>query len=101
MSDRSLENRINEAGDPIEMARNSQIGPYVYPAVPAEFSNWRAEQVAWLETCALFDQSHHMTDLTVEGPDVIKLLSALGVNTFGTSKSTRRSSLSRAITTVT
>ncbi len=83
MSDRSLENRINEAGDPINMARSSQIGPYVYPAVPAEFSNWRDEQVAWLETCALFDQSHHMTDLTVEGLDVIKLLSALGVNTFG------------------
>jgi vanillate/3-O-methylgallate O-demethylase len=64
------------------MARDSQIGPYVYPAVAAEFSNWRDEQVAWRETCALFDQSHHMTDLYIEGPDVIKLLSAVGVNTF-------------------
>jgi vanillate/3-O-methylgallate O-demethylase len=82
MSD-SLEDRIQEVGDPIVMARNSQIGPYVYPAVPAEFSNWRDEQVAWAKTCALFDQSHHMTDLTVEGPDVLKLLSDLGVNTFG------------------
>ena len=57
------------------MARNSQIGPYVYPAVPAEFSNWRDEQVAWRETSALFDQSHHMTRPLVEGPDVIRLLS--------------------------
>ena len=64
------------------MARNSQIGPYVYPAVPAEFSNWRDEQVAWRETSALFDQSHHMTDLQIEGPDMIELLSHLGVNTF-------------------
>ena len=64
------------------MARNSQIGPYVYPAVPAEFTNWRDEQVAWREGCALFNQSHHMTDLYIKGPDVIKLLSALGVNTF-------------------
>jgi vanillate/3-O-methylgallate O-demethylase len=84
MSDRSLEDRLHEVGDPVEMTRNSQIGPYVYPAVPAEFSNWREEQVAWRETCALFDQSHHMTDLTIEGPDVIRLLSALAVNSFAT-----------------
>jgi vanillate/3-O-methylgallate O-demethylase len=84
MSHRSLEDKLQAAGGPVEMARNSQIGPYVYPTVPAEFSNWRDEQVAWAETCALFDQSHHMTDLTVEGPDVIKLLSAVGVNSFET-----------------
>jgi vanillate/3-O-methylgallate O-demethylase len=62
--------------------RDAQIGPYVYPMVPSEFSNWRDEQVAWRETCALFDQSHHMTDLTIEGPDVMRLLSDLGVNSF-------------------
>jgi vanillate/3-O-methylgallate O-demethylase len=79
---RNLEEKLQAAGSAVEMARNSQIGPYVYPAVPSEFSNWRDEQVAWRETCALFDQSHHMTDLYVEGPDVIRLLSDLGVNTF-------------------
>lgn len=84
MTDRSLEDRLHEAGGAVEMARNSQIGPYVYPAVAAEFSNWRDEQVAWRETCALFDQSHHMTDLTIEGPDVIPLLSSLAVNSFAT-----------------
>jgi len=78
----SLEEKLNAVGSAVEMARNSQIGPYVYPAVAAEFSNWRDEQVAWRETCALFDQSHHMTDLYIEGPDVIRLLSAVGVNTF-------------------
>ena len=82
MSARSLEDAIAGAGSPVELARNSQIGPYVYPAVPAEFSNWREEQVAWRETAALFDQSHHMTDLYIEGPDVIRLLSELGINTF-------------------
>lgn len=82
MSERSLEDKLQAAGDPVEMARNSQIGPYVYPMVASEFSNWRDEQVAWRETCALFDQSHHMTDLTIEGPDLIELLSALGVNSF-------------------
>src|SRR5918994_7537603 len=80
--ERSLEDKLRVAGDPVEMVRNSQLGPYVYPMVPSEFSQWRDEQRAWRETCALFDQSHHMTDLTIEGPDVIKLLSAVGVNSF-------------------
>ncbi|PWU25203.1 MAG: glycine cleavage system protein T [Candidatus Rokuibacteriota bacterium] len=82
MSHASLEAKIQAFGSPVELARNSQIGPYVYPAVPSEFSNWRDEQVAWRETCALFDQSHHMTDLTVQGADAVRLFSDLGVNTF-------------------
>jgi vanillate/3-O-methylgallate O-demethylase len=80
MSYRTLEDALQAAGSAVELARNSQLGPYVYPAVPSEFSNWRDEQAAWRETCALFDQSHHMTDLTVEGPDVVRLVSDLGVN---------------------
>src|SRR5256885_730605 len=82
MSHRSLEELLQAAGGPVELVRNSQIGPYVYPKVPSEFTNWRDEQVAWRVACALFDQSHHMTDLYVEGPDVVALFSALGVNTF-------------------
>ncbi len=82
MSHKSLEDKLQAAGSAVEMARNSQIGPYVYPAVPAEFSNWREEQVAWRETSALFDQSHHMLDVQIEGPDTIRLLSHVGVNTF-------------------
>jgi vanillate/3-O-methylgallate O-demethylase len=78
----NLEEKLQAVGGAMEMARNSQIGPYVYPAVPAEFSNWREEQVAWREASALFDQSHHMLDLQIEGPDTIKLLSDLGVNSF-------------------
>jgi vanillate/3-O-methylgallate O-demethylase len=84
MSHHTLEDKIKAAGSPVELARNSQIGPYVYPKVPAEFTNWRDEQVAWRETAALFDQSHHMTDLYIEGPDAIRLLSDLGVNSFET-----------------
>ena len=82
MSNRSLEEAIQAAGGPVALARNSQIGPYVYPQVPAEFSNWRDEQVAWATTCALFDQSHHMTEIYVEGPDTIRLFSDLGINSF-------------------
>ena len=78
MAYRNLEEKLQAVGSAVDMARNSQIGPYVYPAVPSEFSNWTDEQVAWRETAALFDQSHHMTDLYVEGPDVVKLLSRPG-----------------------
>ncbi len=83
MAPRNLHQAIDAAGGPVALARNSQLGPYVYPKVPAEFSNWRDEQAAWRESVALFDQSHHMTDLYIEGPDTVRLLSAVGVNTFG------------------
>jgi vanillate/3-O-methylgallate O-demethylase len=82
MSSQSLEGLLQKVGNPVTLARNSQIGPYVYPKVPSEFSNWRDEQHAWRDTCCLFDQSHHMTDLYVKGPDALKLFSALGVNSF-------------------
>ncbi|HEY7338798.1 MAG TPA: hypothetical protein VH639_28170 [Bryobacteraceae bacterium] len=86
MSDRSLEDAIRAAGNPVDLLRNSQIGPYAFPVVRAEFSNWRDEQRAWRETCALFDQSHHMTDLYVKGPDALKAFSDLGVNSFANFK---------------
>ena len=65
MSQRSLEDAIQAAGSPVELARNSQIGPYVYPKVPAEFTNWRDEQVALagdvraLRPVASHDRPHH------------------------------------------
>ena len=81
MSHKNLEEAL-QGSSPVELLRNSQIGPYAFPVVPAEFTNWRDEQRSWRETCALFDQSHHMTDLYIEGPDSLKVLSALGVNSF-------------------
>jgi glycine cleavage system aminomethyltransferase T len=82
MSDQSLEQLLSTAGSPVELLRNAQAGPNVYPGVPAEYSNWRDEQRAWQETCVLYNQSFHMAELMVEGPDALKLLSSLGVNSF-------------------
>ena len=82
VAEQNLEAALQKAGNPVDMLRNSQIGPYAFPVVPSEFTNWRDEQRSWRETCALFDQSHHMTDLYVEGPDALKVLSDLGVNSF-------------------
>jgi vanillate/3-O-methylgallate O-demethylase len=50
--------------------------------VPSEFTNWRDEQRAWQQTAVLFDQSHHMVDIYIEGPDAIKLCSDTAINTF-------------------
>jgi len=78
----NLENHLRSSGNVVELLRNQQVGPNVYPGVPAEFTNWRDEQRAWQETCVLFNQSYHMADLLVEGRDAQKLLSYLGVNSF-------------------
>jgi len=78
----NLEDAINAAGNPVDMLRNSQAGPNVYPGVPSEYTNWHDEQKAWQDTCVLYNQSYHMADLAVSGPDALKLLTYLGINSF-------------------
>jgi syringate O-demethylase len=82
MTAKNLEQAIKAAGNPVDMLRNSQAGPNVYPGVPSEYSNWHDEQEAWQKTCVLYNQSFHMADLAVEGPGALELLTHLGVNTF-------------------
>jgi vanillate/3-O-methylgallate O-demethylase len=82
MTATNLEQVIEAAGNPVEMLRNSQIGAYVYPVVAPEFANWRSEQYAWQNTAVLFDQSHHMVDLFISGPDALKLLSDTAINSM-------------------
>ncbi|MFF7474398.1 aminomethyl transferase family protein [Streptomyces sp. NPDC008092] len=81
MSQESVEQAIQRCGGAVALLRNSPIRPHTFP-VAAEFTNWRTEQRAWRESVALLDQSHHMTDLYIEGPDALRLLSDLGVNSF-------------------
>ena len=79
---KNLEDVLQAARNPVTLLRNQQTGPNVYPGVPAEYTNWRDETQAWQKTCVLFNQSYHMADLLVEGPDAQKLLSHLAVNSF-------------------
>jgi glycine cleavage system aminomethyltransferase T len=81
MSQESLEAAIQRVGNPVEFLRNAPARPHTFPVKP-EFSNWRTEQTSWRETCALLDQSHHMTDLFLRGPDALPLLTRLAVNSF-------------------
>ena len=82
MAARNLEELLRQSGDPVTLLRNSQIGAYVYPVVPSEFTNWRSEQRGWRETAVLYDQSFHMAEMTVSGPDALKLMSHLAINSF-------------------
>lgn len=82
MASSSLESVIKEKGNVVEMLRNSKIGMYVYPVVAPEFTNWRDEQRAWQKSAVLFDQSHHMDELIVEGPQAAAFLEHVGINSF-------------------
>ena len=78
----SLEAILKENGGAVKLLRNSKTGMYVYPVVAPEFSNWRDEQRAWRDSAVLFDQSHHMDELIVEGPDAAAFLDHVGMNSF-------------------
>ena len=82
MTQQSLESLLQTVRSPVDLLRNSKVGAYVYPVVPTEFSNWRSEQNAWRDTAVLFDQSHHMAELTLKGPDALKLVSHTTINSF-------------------
>ena len=80
MAASNLQEALDESGNIADRLRNSQIGAYIYPVVPYEFSNWRREQRSWRETAVLFDQTHHMVNFFFKGPDALKLVSDVGIN---------------------
>lgn len=81
MQNKSLEEKFGAAANLRDALRNSPTGFYVFP-VPDEHTNWRDEQKAWDESAVLFDQSYHMSDVYVDGPDKVQLLSNFSINDF-------------------
>ncbi len=78
----NLQAIIDATGNIVPVLRNSRIGIYVYPVVASEFTNWRDEQQAWRKSAVLFDQSHHMDEVIVEGPEAAAFLQGLAINSF-------------------
>ena len=78
----TLQQKLDAQGDVVDFLRNQQVGPNVYPGVPAEYSNWRNEQRGWAKTAVLFNQSYHMVELYVRGPDAMALLEYTAINSF-------------------
>jgi len=82
MSAKNLQEVLDNAGNTVELLRNSQLGAYIYPVVPAEFTNWRREVLAWRHAAVLYDQTHHMVNLFISGPEALRLLTDTGINSM-------------------
>lgn len=86
---KSLQDLIDSVPDLVEHFSNETLAPH-YRArtsltaafIPPEFTNWRDEQKGWRDTAVLFDQSHHMPELFLSGPDGLRLLTRLGINSL-------------------
>ncbi len=78
----TLQQKLDSQSDVVDFLRNQQVGPNAYPGVPAEYSNWRNEQAAWAKSAVLFNQSYHMVELYVRGPEAEALLAYTAINSF-------------------
>lgn len=81
MTQESLEQKLQSHTNAFDMLYNSPAGVFQFPVKP-EVSNWRDEQEAWKKSAIFQNMSHHMTDVQLKGPDVYRLLSDLGINSF-------------------
>jgi len=84
---RSLQDLIDAHPNLVEYFYNETVSPHsrgraVHNPVPPEVSNWQDEQRAWRQAAVLFDQSHHMPEMFLKGPDAFRLLNYLGINSF-------------------
>jgi vanillate/3-O-methylgallate O-demethylase len=78
----SLQQKMDESGNLLEVLRNLQTGANIFPVVPSEYSNWRDEQLAWGSGVALLDLTHHMPYMYIKGTDILKLVTLVGANSF-------------------
>jgi vanillate/3-O-methylgallate O-demethylase len=82
----SLQQLIDRTPDFVDYLYNDAVAPHFSRSIaagsfiPPAFTNWRDEQMAWQETAALLHQSHHMPELFLRGPDALKLIERIGVN---------------------
>src|SRR5699024_10865314 len=79
----SLEEKLQATENIVDMMRAAPTARHQFQ-YPTEHSGWYDEQWAWKNTCVLFDQSFHMNDLTITGPDALQLLTDTGINDFST-----------------
>lgn len=68
------------------MLRSALLGQYQFPVLPPAYTSWIDEQAAWTHSAILYDQSFHMFEVYIKGPDMMRVLSdvtANNVSNFG------------------
>jgi vanillate/3-O-methylgallate O-demethylase len=85
----SLQDLVDATPDLVGYFYNETLAPHFRARtgltaafIPPEFTNWRDEQRGWRDAAVLFDQSHHMPELYVKGPDALKLLTKCAINSL-------------------
>jgi glycine cleavage system aminomethyltransferase T len=78
----SLQDGIDKAGSAVSLLWKVNPAPWNPENVQPEYAGWRQEQAAWHDGVALSELSHHMFDTFIEGPDAIRLLSAVSANNY-------------------
>jgi glycine cleavage system aminomethyltransferase T len=79
---KTLEAQLAEWASPAAMLQNSPFGEGFEFPVKRQWSNLLDEMESWRKSATLFDQSRHMMELYVKGPDVRRLLNRAAVNNF-------------------
>lgn len=84
MRSRSLEDVVQSTDNLADAFRRTDIekGNVHFSVYQDEYTNWIEEQRAWRETCILMDQSYHLANYYIQGPDALKLNTDLGVRDF-------------------
>ena len=82
MPARSLQEAIDQAGSPVRLLWRQNAAPWTPPVLAPEYVGWRQEQGASNDSVALSDLSHHMSDLFIDGPDAMRLLSEYSANDY-------------------
>lgn len=75
-----MEEAVQKSGGATELMRDLGVAPFT--DLPDQFTHWIEEQRSWAESVAFADQSFHMTDLKVEGPDALEFYKRFAVNSF-------------------
>lgn len=68
----------NDTISQFHKSRTSLFASLIAP----EYTTWREEQLAWRQSAVLFDQTHHMPELFVKGPDAKRMLQYLSPCSF-------------------